>query len=107
MHCFDIALSVGDISDDGIGNQRRNVLRQMLSVHDREDIGDHVEEKIQRTTAALSSVMERYVLGEDAVSYTHLDVYKRQRRSFLKAAPRRFATASSRLQPPLSVCSHG
>lgn len=72
VHCFDIALSVGDISDDGIGNQRRNVLRQMLSVHDREDIGDHVEEKIQRTTAALSSVMERYVLGEDVrIWYSH------------------------------------
>ena len=37
VYCFDIALSVGDISEDGIGNQRRNVLRQILSVHDRED----------------------------------------------------------------------
>ena len=32
VYCFDMVLSVGDISDNGIGEQRKNVLKKMLSV---------------------------------------------------------------------------
>ena len=72
VYCFDIALSVGDISDDGIGSQRKNVLRQMLSVHYTEDMDYQVEEKMQKTTKSLSSVIERYVAGEQVrIWYSH------------------------------------
>ena len=30
VYCFDMALSVGDISDNGIGEQRKNVFKKML-----------------------------------------------------------------------------
>ncbi len=65
VYCFDIALSVGDISDDGLGEQRRNVLRWMLSVGYIKDIEHQVDEKMQNTTKALASVMERYGAGEE------------------------------------------
>ena len=32
VYCFDMALSVGDISDNEIGEQRKNVLKKMLSM---------------------------------------------------------------------------
>ena len=65
VYCFDIALSVGDISDDGMGEQRRKVLRWMLSVGYIKDIEHQVDEKMQNTAKALASVMERYGAGEE------------------------------------------
>lgn len=65
VYCFDMALSVGDISDNGIGEQRKEVLRKMLSVWFAEDLDYQVEEKIQKIKTALSSVIERYVAGEE------------------------------------------
>ena len=71
----------------------------MLSVCFVEDLDYQVEEKIQKIKTTLTSVIERYVAGEEIriwysynpdelcgmywlmkqpVSYTHLDVYKRQ-----------------------------
>ena len=38
VYCFDMALSVGDISDNGIGEQRKNVFKKMLSVCFVEDL---------------------------------------------------------------------
>ena len=52
VYCFDMALSVGDISDNGIGEQRKNVLKKMLSVWFAEDLDYRVEEKIQKIFAA-------------------------------------------------------
>lgn len=60
-----MALSVGDISDNGIGEQRKNVLKKMLSVWFVEDLDYQVEEKIQKIKTTLSSVIERYVAGEE------------------------------------------
>ena len=65
VYCFDMALSVGDISDNGIGEQRKNVLKKMLSVWFVEDLDYQVEEKIQKIKTTLSSVIERYVAGEE------------------------------------------
>ena len=58
VYCFDMALSVGDISDNGIGEQRKNVLKKMLSVWFVEDLDYQVEEKIQKIKTTLSSVIE-------------------------------------------------
>ena len=65
VYCFDMALSVGDISDNGLGKQRKNVLKKMLSVWFVEDLDYQVEEKIQKIKTTLSSVIERYVAGEE------------------------------------------
>ena len=61
VYCFDMALSVGDISDNGIGEQRKNVFKKMLSVCFVEDLDYQVEEKIQKIKTTLTSVIERYV----------------------------------------------
>ena len=65
VYCFDMALSAGDISDNGIGEQRKNVLKKMLSVWFVEDLDYQVEEKIQKIKTTLYSVIERYVAGEE------------------------------------------
>ena len=61
IYCFDMALSVGDISDNGIGERRKDVLKEMLSVCCVEDLDYQIEVKMQRIRIALSSVIERYV----------------------------------------------
>lgn len=72
VYCFDIALSVGDISDNGLGEQRKAVLKKMLSVCRVEDLHHQVEDKMQKTKAALSAVMERYRNGEEIrIWYSH------------------------------------
>lgn len=72
VYCFDIALSVGDISDDGLGEQRKSVLRSMLSVCPFEDLEHQIEEKMLKSKTALSSVMERYIKGEEIrIWYSH------------------------------------
>ena len=72
VYCFDIALSVGDISDNGLGEQRKGVLRKMLSVCPEEYLECQVEEIMQETKSALSSVMERYTNGEEIrIWYSH------------------------------------
>lgn len=64
-YCFDMALSVGDISDDGLGEQRSKVLKQMLSVGCVEDIDALIDEKMQNTANALTAILERYSTGEE------------------------------------------
>ena len=59
VYCFDMALSVGDISDNGIGEQRKNVFKKMLSVCFVEDLDYQVEEKIQKIKTTLTSVIEQ------------------------------------------------
>ncbi len=48
VYCFDMALSVGDISDNGIGEQRKNVFKKMLSVCFVEDLDYQVEKKYRK-----------------------------------------------------------
>lgn len=64
-YCFDMALSVGDISDNGLGKQRSKVLKQMLSVGCAEDIDVLIDEKMQENANALTSILERYSTGEE------------------------------------------
>ena len=45
VYCFDIGLSIGDISDNGIGEQRRDILKKMLSVCCVDDLDYQIEEK--------------------------------------------------------------
>ena len=72
VYCFDLALSVGDISDGGIGEQRRDVLKRMMSVSYADDLDRQIEDKIQKTKAALTSVIERYMAGEELrIWYSH------------------------------------
>ena len=72
VYCFDIGLSIGDISDNGIGEQRRDILKKMLSVCCVDDLDYQIEEKMKKTKVALSSVMERYVAGEEIrIWYSH------------------------------------
>ena len=65
IYCFDIALSVGDISDNGLGEQRKAVLRNMLFVCPVEDLEYQIEEIVQKANSALSSVKERYTNGAE------------------------------------------
>lgn len=65
VYCFDIALSIGDISDNGLGEQRRAVLENMLSFYYIEDVKYHVQETLKNIEKSLASVIERYVNGEE------------------------------------------
>ena len=51
VYCFDMALSVGDISDNGIGEQRKNVFKKMLSVCFVEDL-DYIKKTNEVITTA-------------------------------------------------------
>ncbi len=64
VYCFALALSVGDLSDDGIGAQRSKVLGQMLTRYDIEDIEAEAQRKIKKTRQDLSELMQRYTAGE-------------------------------------------
>ena len=64
VYCFDIALSVGTISDDGLGLLRKNVLRQMLSFDPGKERDILAEERMEKTKSSLSSLLGRYKDGE-------------------------------------------
>lgn len=72
IYCFSLALSIGDISDDGTGEQRRAVLRHLISVDPSVDLDEQVDESLQKTKEALSVLIERHIAG-DAVRiwYSH------------------------------------
>lgn len=72
VYCFDLALSVGDLSEDGLGERRKAVLRAMLSLRPFEDAERQTEENLLRAGAALSSLLERYRRGEELrLWYSH------------------------------------
>ena len=72
VYCFEMFLRGGVISDNEIGEQRKNVLKKMLSVWFVEDLDYQVEEKIQKIKTTLSSVIERYVAGEEVrIGYSY------------------------------------
>jgi len=52
--------SRGDISDNGIGEQRKNIFKKMLSVCFVEDLDYQVEEKIQKIKTTLTSVINKH-----------------------------------------------
>lgn len=65
VYCFNLTLSVGDISDNGIGTQRKNALRKMLSAYGMIDMEGQIEEELTKAEFSLSSVMKRYIGGEE------------------------------------------
>ena len=72
IYCFSLALSIGDISDGGIGERRREVLRHLLSIDPSVDLREQVDTNLQNTAAALSDLIERYVAGEAIrIWYSH------------------------------------
>lgn len=72
VYCFELALSVGDISGDCIGTRRIEVIRRLISFYGSEDAGRQVEEKLRKTSTALPSLIQRYQNGEEIrVWYSH------------------------------------
>lgn len=72
IYCFSLALSIGDISDGGIGERRREVLRHLLSIDPTINLDAQVDDSLSRTSAALSVLIERYVAGEAVrIWYSH------------------------------------
>lgn len=72
IYCFSLALSIGDISDGGIGERRREVLRHLLSIDPSVDLREQADINLQNTAAALSDLIERYVAGEAIrIWYSH------------------------------------
>ena len=72
VYCFDLGLSIGAISEDCIGSQRREVLAELFSFDAPQEAACHADEKIQQAQKTLSTVMERYQSGEPLrIWYSH------------------------------------
>lgn len=71
-YCFDLALSVGEITETELGAQRRDALKKLASVWPREDLEQELEEELQNARRDLDSVLARCAGGEDVrVWYSH------------------------------------
>lgn len=72
VYCIDAGWSMGEISEDGIGNQRRQILTQLLSVWPDTDISALIEEKIRNAQQSFSEICRRSASG-DAIRiwYSH------------------------------------
>lgn len=64
VYCFDLALSVGDITGTGIGPQRGAALKALLSVCCEADLDAVVRGWVQKAEDALAAVLTRYRAGE-------------------------------------------
>lgn len=72
IYCFDLALSVGEITETELGEQRRDALKKLASVWPREDLEQELEEELQNARRDLASVLARCGGGEDVrVWYSH------------------------------------
>ena len=65
VYCFNLTLSVGDISDNGIGTQRKNAIRKMLSAYGMIDMDGQIEEELTKAKFSLSALIERFMGGEE------------------------------------------
>ena len=65
VYCFNLNLSVGDISDNGIGTQRKNAIKKMLSTHGMIDMEEQIEEELTKAEFSLSNLIERFIGGEE------------------------------------------
>ena len=65
--------SMGDISDDGIGESRRSVMREQYSVWPKDDsVGKLIEEKLAESRASLERILRRTSEGESVrLWYSH------------------------------------
>lgn len=64
VHCIDLAWSVGEISDNMIGEQRRETLKRLRAVWPVGDIDSQIEETLRVSSDALSTVLNRCASGE-------------------------------------------
>lgn len=62
--CFDLALSVGDISEEEPGPRRRQVLEELYSASTTEDCREMVEKQLRLAGEALRTAKERALQGE-------------------------------------------
>lgn len=72
IYCFDIALSVGEISETELGLQRLAALEKLLSICPTNNLSQQLNEKLQGIKKSLTSVLERCAAGEDIrLWYSH------------------------------------
>ena len=73
IYCMDVLWSIGDISDDEIGNSRRNVLEQLHLVWpDRRNSEQSIEEILRTAQNALHEILDRTSHGESVrIWYSH------------------------------------
>ncbi|MBQ4346901.1 MAG: DUF1835 domain-containing protein [Firmicutes bacterium] len=64
VYCIDIVLSVGEISEDETGFQRRAVLEQLFCVWPTENMEPYINKKLKNAQKSLISVLERCSAGE-------------------------------------------
>lgn len=72
IYCFDVAFSVGEITEREFGKQRRDALELLSSVWPRENIIPQIDDRLERSKEALNSVLTRCADGEPVrVWYSH------------------------------------
>ncbi len=70
--CFDLALSVGEITEKGIGTQRRNALEKLFSIWPTEDAARQLEDKLKKNQEDLTALLDRCAAEEPIrIWYSH------------------------------------
>jgi len=64
IYGFNLALSVGNISENKLGSQRQEVLEQLYSIYPNDEGGQVAQELLQRAKADLKTVYDRAASGE-------------------------------------------
>ena len=72
VYCFDLALSIGEISEAGIGGQRRAALEMILSIDPARAEACPAAKTLEKARKSLAAVLERAAAGEDLrIWYSH------------------------------------
>lgn len=72
IYCFDLAWSAGPISENHIGQQRQDVLKQLHSIWPMEDTDQKIDAVLQKASASLSALLRRSESGESIrIWYSH------------------------------------
>lgn len=72
IYCFGLALSVGEITETVLGEQRRATLKNLCSVWPMGQVEQQLDEELQRARENLASLLERSARGEEVrVWYSH------------------------------------
>ena len=69
VYCFDMALSVGDISDNGIGEQRKNVLKKIYE----EVWGEEYFYDDSNIMAIISRLRKKLEVNPSSPKYIHME----------------------------------
>lgn len=65
IYGFNLALSVGDISEINLGSQRQEVLEQLYSIFANDKIHQDAQELLKRAKTDLQTIYDRAAAGED------------------------------------------